>query len=411
MTSSVMRPLAISASTLTTALGRGNAAQWQALRAERSGLAPRRFAGAQHLSTWTGEVSGVDTVVLPAHLRHFDCRNIRLAELALAADEFSVAVEALKTRYDLTRIGVYLGTSTSGLEQTERAYRDRAANGALPDWYVYAGTQNTFSLGAFARARFGLRGPAHVVSTACSSSAKVFASALRAMQAGLIDAALVGGVDSLCLTTLYGFNALQLLSDDVCRPADAQRNGLSIGEGAGFALVEWADVANDRAQVLVTGIGESSDAHHMSAPDPSGAGASAAMRQALARSGTLATAHGAGSSALRRIDYVNLHGTATPANDLVEDLAVCAVLGTAVPCSSTKGWTGHTLGAAGIVETLLTARCLRENWLPKSLHTRAVDTRLRGNVLLASREQKIQRALTNSFGFGGSNCSIVLERA
>ena len=285
------------------------------------------------------------------------------------------------------------------MEQTERAYRERTATGELPDWYVYAGSQNTFSLGAFTRARFGLRGPAHVVSTACSSSAKVFASAWRAMRAGLIDAAVVGGVDSLCQTTLFGFNALQLLSDDVCRPADARRNGLSIGEAAGFALIEWADAASGHAEVLVTGFGESSDAYHMSAPDPSGTGAIAAMAQALERSGA------------RTVDYVNLHGTATPANDLVEDGAVCAVLGTGVPCSSTKGWTGHTLGASGIVETLLTARCLREGWLPRSLNTREVDARLRGNVLMSSRAENLRCALSNSFGFGGSNCSIVMECA
>ena len=395
----MMRPLAISASTLTTALGRGNAAQWRALREERTGLARCTFPGAVGLQTWTGEVSGLNTAVLPTGFERFDCRNNRLAELAIVEDGFDAYVDACKARYGAARIGVYLGTSTSGMEQTERAYRERTATGELPDWYVYAGSQNTFSLGAFARARFGLRGPAHVVSTACSSSAKVFASAWRAMRAGLIDAAVVGGVDSLCQTTLFGFNALQLLSDDVCRPADARRNGLSIGEAAGFALIEWADAASGHAEVLVTGFGESSDAYHMSAPDPSGTGAIAAMAQALERSGA------------RTVDYVNLHGTATPANDLVEDSAVCAVLGTGVPCSSTKGWTGHTLGAAGIVEILLTARCLREGWLPRSLNTREVDARLRGNVLMSSRAENLRCALSNSFGFGGSNCSIVMECA
>ena len=395
----MMRPLAISASTLTTALGRGNAAQWRALREERTGLARCTFPGAVDLQTWTGEVSGLNTAVLPTGFERFDCRNNRLAELAIVEDGFDAHVDACKARYGATRIGVYLGTSTSGMEQTERAYRERTATGELPGWYVYAGSQNTFSLGAFTRARFGLRGPAHVVSTACSSSAKVFASAWRAMRAGLIDAAVVGGVDSLCQTTLFGFNALQLLSDDVCRPADARRKGLSIGEAAGFALIEWADAASGHAEVLVTGFGESSDAYHMSAPDPSGTGAIAAMAQALERSGT------------PTVDYVNLHGTATPANDLVEDSAVCAVLGTGVPCSSTKGWTGHTLGAAGIVEILLTARCLREGWLPRSLNTREVDARLRGNVLLSSRAENLRRALSNSFGFGGSNCSIVMECA
>lgn len=368
--------------------------------AERSGLAPCAFPGAESLPTFVGEVAGLDAVELPAPLHAFDCRNQRLAELALLQDHFLAAVARLRERHGAARVGVFLGTSTSGLLQTELAYARRDTTGELPQDYLYRGTQNTGSLAAYVRARCGLEGPAHVISTACSSSAKVFASAWRAMRAGFCDAALVGGVDTLCRTTLFGFGSLQLLSNDVCRPADAERRGLSIGEGGGFALVQWADAVDDPAHCArVLGIGESSDAHHMSSPSPDGAGASAAMRGALARAG------------LAGVDYVNLHGTATPANDLVEDRALVDVFGQGQACSSSKGWTGHTLGAAGIVEAVLGTLCLREGLMPRSLNTRTLDPRLASRVLLASERRPLKHLLSNSFGFGGSNCSLVLEAA
>ena len=347
-----------------------------------------------------GEVEGLDDVALPPALHAFDCRNQRLAELALQQDDFLAAVARLRARHGASRVGVFLGTSTSGLLHTELAYARRDGEGALPADYQYRGSQNTGSLAAYVSARCALTGPAHVISTACSSSAKVFASAWRAMRAGLCDAALVGGVDTLCRTTLFGFGALQLLSSDVCRPADAERRGLSIGEGGGFALLEWADAAAHAAHCArVVGIGESSDAHHMSSPSPDGAGASAAMRGALARAG------------ITHVDYVNLHGTATPANDLVEDRAVVEVFGTGQACSSTKGWTGHTLGAAGIVEAVLGTLCLQSGLMPRSLNTRTLDARLGARVLLASERRPLKHLLSNSFGFGGSNCSLVLEAA
>ncbi|MGH8441289.1 MAG: beta-ketoacyl synthase N-terminal-like domain-containing protein, partial [Nevskiaceae bacterium] len=231
---------------------------------------------------------------------------------------------------------------------------------------------------------------------ACSSSAKVFASASRAMRAGLCDAAVVGGVDSLCLTTLYGFNALQLVSADICRPADAQRNGISIGEAAGFAILEPG--AADGVALL--GYGESSDAHHMSAPHPQGEGAAAAMRGALRSAGLQP----------QQVDYINLHGTATPANDAAEDQAVHAVFGDAVPCSSTKGWTGHTLGAAAITEAVIALLCVEHGLMPRSLNTRQRDPALRSGILLQQRQARVDRVLSNSFGFGGSNCSLLLGR-
>jgi 3-oxoacyl-[acyl-carrier-protein] synthase I len=344
-------------------------------------------------------VAGVDETKLPAALARFDCRNNRLAMLGLEADGFADAVRAAVGRYGKRRIGVILGTSTSGMLQLELAYRRRdPASGALPADFSYATTHNTYSVAGFVRDYFGLESPAVVVSTACSSSAKVFAAASRMMACGLIDAAVVGGVDSLCLTTLYGFKSLELTSPAPCRPYDAARHGISVGEGAGFALLERAPDSLDADAVLLLGAGESSDAYHMSSPHPEGLGARFAMERALADAG-LAPAD---------IDYINLHGTATPANDAAEGKAVAALFGNTVPCSSTKGATGHTLGAAGAVEAVACALALRSGFMPGSANTETLDPVIAIDYLLATRRAKVERALSNSFGFGGSNCSLVL---
>ncbi|MES2993424.1 MAG: beta-ketoacyl-[acyl-carrier-protein] synthase family protein [Pseudomonadota bacterium] len=393
-----MTPLAITAYTLTTALGAGQAPTLAALQAQRSGLAPVRFENLP-LPTWTGEVEGVDAVELPAALREFDCRNNRLAWLGLQQDGLREAVAAVRARCGARRVGVFLGTSTSGLLQTEHAYRHRGADGALPPDFHYGPTQNTFSVADFAARALALEGPAWVVSTACSSSAKVFGNAARLIEAGLIDAALVGGVDSLCLTTLYGFNSLELLSKDICRPWDGARDGLSIGEAAAFALLERDPGAPPQGWML--GLGESNDGYHMSTPHPEGAGAIAAMRAALA------DAHLAPGD----IDYINLHGTATPSNDAAEDAAVRAVFGTATPCSSTKGATGHTLGAAGGVEAAIALLAMRHGLMPGGLNVLQRDPALQLDYLLANRAAPVRRVLSNSFGFGGSNASLVLGAA
>ena len=236
-----MTPLAVTDFSLATALGTGRWPTLAALREGRSGLAARDFETAR-LDTWLGLVEGVDEVRLPPGLHDFDCRNNRLAWLGLQADDFAAAVRRVRERRGAARIGVFMGTSTSGILETEQAYRRRdPVTGALPDGLHYAETHNTGSLGAFVRAALDLQGPMHVVSTACSSSAKVYGSAARLIALGVIDAAVVGGVDSLCLTTLYGFASLELLSPEVCRPWDAHRRGLSLGEGAAFALLERDD--------------------------------------------------------------------------------------------------------------------------------------------------------------------------
>lgn len=395
-----MSPLLLSHFTATSCIGTGLDDTLSALRDQRGGLAPCRF-GDVHLDTWIGEVPGVDDITLPPALADFECRNNRLALLALEQDGFADRVREAVARYGADRIGVFLGTSTAGVLQTELAYRQRdPQTGALPAGLSYAGTHSPYSLPGFVRAYFGLKGPAAAVSSACSSGAKVFASARRLMEAGLIDAAVVGGVDSLCHTTLYGFGSLELLSDQPCRPFDADRNGISIGEAAAFVLVERAPEPAPEGAVLLLGIGESSDAHHMSAPHPEGLGARMAMEQALASGGV----------APAQVDYVNLHGTATRANDAAEARAINALLpGTS--CSSTKGATGHTLGAAGALEAVICALALRHGLLPGGINTTQVDPALAVDYRLASREQPLRHVLSNAFGFGGSNCSLLLGRA
>ena len=271
--------------------------------------------------------------------------------------------------------------------------------GALPSPFqqVYRFTHNTFSAAHFVAAYLGLRGLALVISTACSSSAKVFASAARLIEVGLCDAAVVGGVDSLCLTTLYGFSSLGLVSHSPCRPCDITRDGLNIGEAAGFVLLERSDRAASPDAIALLGYGESCDGYHMSHPHPQGLGAVQAMQDALGRATLQAS----------DIDYVHLHGTATKANDAIEDKAVSAIFGTCTPCSSTKGLTGHTLGAAGGVGAVITALCIQRGLIPGTANTQKLDPVFTSQVQLENREQPVKRIMSNFFGFGGSNCSLI----
>jgi len=403
-------PLRLSTYTATSCLGRGLVPTLAALRRKASGLAPCRFETVD-LPTCVGEVEGVDAVALPPALARFDCRNNRLAQLGLEQDGFTERVREAAARYGADRIAVLIGTSTSGILATELAYRRRdPATGALPDDFRYGETHNSFSVTDFVRRALALEGPAWTVSTACSSSAKVFASAQRLIATGFVDAAVVGGVDSLCLTTLYGFSSLELTSAAPCKPYDAARDGLSIGEGAAFALLEragsgargpGADAAAGDGAILLAGTGESSDAYHMSAPRPDGLGARTAMAAALAMAGI----------APAEVGYVNLHGTATPANDTAEGNAVAALFGHGVACSSTKGATGHTLGAAGALEAVIAALALREGFIPAGANTETPDPAIPVNYVLDARPLSGRYALSNSFGFGGTNCSLVLARS
>ena len=388
--------LVISACTLVNALGRGTQDCFDALEKARGGLRPCDFEDAD-LDTWIGRVDGLEDEPVVAELACFDCRNNRLAQLGLRQDGFSDHVAEVRARHGAARIGVFIGTSTSGALQTELAYRHRdPITGALPADFSYLGTQNAMSVAEFTRRFLSLDGPVMSISTACSSSAKVFASAYRHIKAGFCDAAVVGGVDSLCFSTLYGFSSLGLVSHRPCRPWDAERDGMNIGEGAGFALLEKKD--GGVAGVALLGYGESSDAYHMSSPHPEGVGAAAAMKSALAMAGVTPDA----------IDYINLHGTGTRANDVSEDRAVMKVFGGGTPCSATKGWTGHTLGAAGITEILFALGSIERGFIPGTLNSERLDPALSAGVLLRSRTAPVKCVLSNSFGFGGSNCSLVL---
>ncbi len=392
-----MLPLAITASTVVSALGRGKAENWQALREARSGLQP--VDRQDCFPTWWGEVAGLDDLALTGAWQAHECRNHRLARLALKLDGFVEQVRAAVEAYGGARVGLFVGTSTSGIAETERAYAASAPDLAtLPEGFDLDKTHNIGALADFVRRWLGLSGPAVSLSTACSSSAKVFASAARAIGAGLCDAAVVGGVDSLCLTTLYGFHSLNLVSPEPCRPWDRDRQGINIGEAAGFMLLEReGGRAGSRVEARLLGYGESADAHHMSTPHPQGLGARSAMQQALARAGIAA----------QEIGYINLHGTATPSNDAAEDAAVAGVFGRTVACSSTKGWTGHTLGAAGIVEAVFTTLVLQHQWVPGTLNLQTPDPALQVAVRREGGAQAIRHAMSNSFGFGGSNCSLV----
>jgi len=396
-----MTELLLKEYTATNCVGHGRLETLDALRAQRGGLAPCSFEGAE-IDTWTGEVRGVDDERLPASLRRFDCRNNRLAQLALRQDGFIDAVAQSAGRWGRRRVGVFLGTSTSGILQTELAYRHRdPTTGTLPADFDYAGSQNSFSVADFVRQALDLDGPTAVICSACSSSAKVFGSARRMMDADLIDAAVVGGVDSLCLTTLYGFHALQLTSKGPCRPFDATRDGISISEAAAFALLERVPNSLNANAVRLLGVGESSDAYHMSSPHPEGQGARTAMLAALETAGLEAG----------DIDYINLHGTGTPSNDTAESRAVAAVFGTAVGGSSTKGATGHALGAAGALEAVICSLAMQHDFAPGGINTRSLDPTLGIQYLVENRPGRVTRAMSNSFGFGGTNCSLLLGRA
>ncbi|MEK7779104.1 MAG: beta-ketoacyl-[acyl-carrier-protein] synthase family protein [Pseudomonadota bacterium] len=392
--------LSMPAFTATSCLGNGVASLRSSLLSQHTGLVPCKFESVD-LDTYVGITNITeDKVFLPAELQGFDCRNNRLAYLGLQQDGFIDALEKVKCHFDKTRIGVFLGTSTSGMLQTEKGYRELdPQTGALPSWVNYRYAQNTCSVAHFVRLVLGLCGPTAVVSTACSSSAKVFALAQRMLLLGAIDAAVIGGVDSLCLTTLYGFHSLQLLSQNPCKPYDSNRDGISIGEAAIFALLTRDDEHTPSGSLLIKGVGESSDAYHMSSPHPEGLGARQAMQLALQQAGLAAS----------QIDYIHLHGTATQNNDAIESIAVSAVFEDKPPASSTKGATGHCLGAAGALNVVIGALALQQQTAWGSPGTEKLDDTLSPiHYLMHNAARPMSHVLSNSFGFGGSNCSIVL---
>jgi 3-oxoacyl-[acyl-carrier-protein] synthase-1 len=391
-----MPALAVSAHTATSALGRGLDAHATALARMRGGLVRNDFSQ-QPLACFIGRVAGLEDEPLAEAWVEWDCRNNRLAWLGLRQDGFADAVEAAATAHGRERIAVLMGTSTGSIGASEEGYR-RLDGARLPADLRRPVLHCLHSLTAFVATALDLRGPCLTVSTACSSSAKVFAMAERMIRLGLVDAALVGGVDTLCESVLFGFNALELVSPDPCRPFDAARRGLSIGEAAGFALLERVERAPTAPRLV--GYGESSDAHHMSTPHPQGLGAELALRAALARAGLDADA----------VDYVNLHGTATPANDSVEAAWLARHLPARTRASSTKGYTGHTLGAAGAIEASMTLLAIERGLVPGNLGCATPETICAAQLALASEPRRVDVALSNSFGFGGNNACLAFAR-
>jgi 3-oxoacyl-[acyl-carrier-protein] synthase-1 len=390
-----IEPLAVTAYTVTSALGRGVAAHVEAFSGGRGGLRANGFSSAP-LDCFIGRIEGVEQTILPAEFAHWDCRNNRLAWLGMQQDGLPEAVAGAISRHGAARTALVLGTSTASIESTEEAYR-RLDNGRFPADLRRPEIHTPHSLAAFVADVTGIAGPTLTISTACSSSAKVFASAERLIRLGLADAALVGGVDSLCDSVLFGFNALQLVSRQPCRPFDQHRDGISIGEGAAFALLERVDASPHAPRLL--GHGESSDAWHMSTPHPDGRGALAAMDDALARAGIDAD----------RVDYVNLHGTATVKNDEVE-AKLLPRFAKRTRVSSTKGFTGHTLGAAGALEAVFALLAIEHGLVPPNLGCDEPAPEASPWLALQPERRPVDIALSNSFGFGGNNSCLVFAR-
>lgn len=342
------------------------------------------------LGLFTGELP---VIQLPE--RHWHSRNNQLALLAL--EQIRPQAEAAIARFKPHRIGVVVGTSTSGISDSETDLKQRVNTGELPPEFDYR-QQEMGATASYLAAELGVTGPVFAISTACSSGAKALASARRLLRAGLCDAVIAGGVDTLCHLTVQGFSALEAVSDSPCVPFSHNRKGINIGEGAGLFLV-----SREPGEVELAGVGESSDAHHISAPDPSGAGAVRCMQSALRDSGIASDA----------VDYVNLHGTATALNDQMEARALAQVFGEAgVPCSSTKPFTGHTLGAAGAVEAAICWLALQEGGAPRHVWDGQADPDLPALDLITASQPntELSCALSNSFAFGGNNISLILRR-
>ncbi len=382
--------------TSASACALGNAGLHTALREGVSGLTRNDYPDSG-LDTWIGRVRACDNHQVEESLQHLDSRNNRLADLGLGLDRFDERVAEVVDRLGAHRIGLIMGTSTASIGRTESAYA-ALDNDSFAAVFQQPEVHNPHSVGHYVATRLGIQGPSMSISTACSSSGKVFASAARWLQLGLVDAVVVGGVDSLCLSILHGFASLELVSTRPCRPYDAARDGINIGEAAAFALLLPEDTPG--MELELKGFGETSDAWHMAQPHPQGRGARDAMRDALRGAGVTAD----------DIGYVNLHGTATPANDATEAKALAEVFVDPVPASSTKGWTGHTLGAAGIVGAVTALDVLTSGHVPRTLNLDTPDPTLSYPVLTASTTTTRDHVMCNSFGFGGNNCSLVFGR-
>jgi 3-oxoacyl-[acyl-carrier-protein] synthase-1 len=390
------RPAHLSALGVVCALGRGKATVAEALfRGDTSGLLLE--SGWLHgREARVGRVPG-GLAALPAPFAKDVSRNTRL--LLAALEEIRADVEAAITRHGRDRVGVVLGTSTSGIEATERAVARRIEQGAFPEGFHYQ-QQEIGRLGPFLAAYLGLRGPALTISTACTSSGKALDTARRLLELDLCDAVITGGSDSLCRFTINGFTSLESATPALCNPMSRNRRGINVGEGAALFLLQ-----REPSELALLGVGASSDAHHVSSPDPSGEGAVMAMREALAEAGL----------APEEVGYLNLHATATAKNDEMESRATAAIFPDGVPCSGTKPLTGHGLGAGAALELAFCWLTLQPAWnpggfLPPHRWDGEADPELptlnlvkEGGRLGASRI-----CMSNAFAFGGNNLSLLM---
>ena len=394
-------PARLKALGLETAFGSGASGNWpKLLAADRSGFS-RRAGFLPGRTLLVGDVKRT-LPTLPASLAHYQCRNNALTLAALEPIE-DVLRDAVRSAGP-GRVGVVMGTSTSGALDTERALAERHATGALPSWWRYEQLE-VGGVAGFVAGWLGVRGPCYAISTACSAGARALVSARSLLALDLCDVVVCGATDTLCGLTTNGFASLHALSDEPPNPFSVHRKGLVLSEGSAVFLM-----TREEGGIQLTGVGESSEAHHMSAPDPEGSGAEHAMREALADAGRTP----------RDIAYLNLHGTATPQNDLMEGRAVSRVFGGELPSSSTKGLVGHALGAAGALEAAFCWMVLgevREGALLPLPHAwdGAFDPAI-PKLRLVEKPEPIAvsgtaHVLTNSFGFGGNNCSLVLSRA
>jgi 3-oxoacyl-[acyl-carrier-protein] synthase I len=384
------QPLRVTGYSMLSALGGTRKEHLDALFEGRTGLGPSPLP-----LTFETSVGQVRTV-LPELPRELASRSTRIARMAgHLINGLENPLRRARERWNSDRIGIFLGTSTAGAEVTEQAYKPFVEKGVLPDGYNFQ-EQHTFgAILHVVAALTGATGPAWTTSTACTSSGKTFATAARLIQAGIIDAAVVGGLDTLCQLTLQGFQSLQALDAQVCRPFNVNRRGINIGEGGAFALLE----RTGDARVVVAGVGESSDAFHISAPHPEGRGARDAMQRAMNQARCQPA----------NIDHINAHGTGTTLNDTAEANAIAKTVPGQLPVISTKGYTGHTLGAAAALEFTFAAMAIEEGWIPSSLGADELDPAITLNIPKRVTHGKFNTVISNSFAFGGNNVSLLVQ--
>jgi len=394
-----MTAVYISSYTAVTGCGLGNESLLNALLEQQSCLKAAQLIQPDFIM-YTGEIS-VPLPVIQDSLKAFDTRNARIALAALncEGEAFRKAVALAVQRYGASRVGVIIGTSTSGIYETELSYQQHHISGSTADTFDLQHQHAWVATADFLKHELQLTGPSYGISTACSSSGKAIAAGQRMIAADICDAVVVGGVDSMCHLTVHGFDSLELTSEQPCKPLDQHRNGISLGEAAGLLLSDKS--CSDVSALCLLGCGESSDAHHMTAPHPEGEGAKKAMQLALEQASLRA----------HDMSYINLHATGTRMNDRSEMRAMASLFGNQVACSATKGITGHTLGASGSIEAIISLMALEHQFLPGTCGLDEVDEAFTTCIIKEPlRHQKVSYVMSNNFGFGGNNVSLIFSK-